>query len=707
MIEVPIVNRSLQSAHQKGGAYMRNIIKQLQISFLLEITNITRSVWIKVLGGIWILLLIYNFFLMLPQYKLLEDSLCLSGYMIQAIIFLGIFTGFFLAYEEKKYDYEEIFMVMQNIYFLRQLSKILCLFCMGMILLFTSGILYTIVFLKIKNVISQYIPMLYFLVDYWILPFIIAGLLGYLLTLLIHSKKIYALLILASIAMGPMLSIVIEPLLNLDKSGYRYASIFNLGVIKYNEGFNTMFGYPLEQVVLFVRICYMLGIFLFIFKRAIEWQIENYKKFILLFLQIFGFGFIILGGFINYHYIVEHRDFDINKKYSKIYNKENYGINNMQYRLQKYKVILKDSNQIDVKVSVQIQIQEETKHLNFNLYSGFKVKSIKIDGKECEFSKEVDDIRILLEEKLEKEEVIEVTFQYKGIPFNTLYKDSKNWVIPAFVTWLPTYYSGNSLFIDDATFVHFHSAIFPYEVEYDVQYKGKHKLYCSLEEVKKNHWMGKSSGMVTIGNTHMVSFIDKKQRRYYYPEIYKDYEEYAPKLIDMIIKHANVIGKDFQKEQNFDAEKIFFMSGLTFVGHGDEIFLFQDHMIVWVSGNAMNGQRLGDDAYLTYWALIDKVLKVPEWEKQDPEVVSIFLYSYAQTLFQRHIFEENYPLYTLEEVIERGILGEEGTKTTKKINQYLKSHTIEENLQFIRNYYKKLCLSKRVTGKEVKQLVEG
>ena len=336
---------------------MKNYGSQLKTSILLEIRNISKSLWIKVFGIIWIMTLIYNFFLMLPQYKLLGDSLCLSSYIIQVIIFLGIFTGFFLVYFEKQYSYEEIFISIPNAYFLKYISKIICLFIMTLIIFLTSGILYTIVFFKVNEPWEQYIQIIKFLLYYWTIPFFISGLIGYYTTLWIHSKKIYGILILFGMLLGSIISIIFEPILNIDKIGYQYISIFNLGVIQYNQGLNTMFGYPVEQTVLNIRLFYIIGLLSLIFPYIAKYQIHKWKKVIILITSITSIICIGIGIFMNYNYISEHRDINIINKYSVLYEKENKTTQNTQYQIQKYSVTLEDNHEISAQVSMDIQLQ--------------------------------------------------------------------------------------------------------------------------------------------------------------------------------------------------------------------------------------------------------------------------------------------------------------------------------------------------------------
>ena len=231
--------------------------------------------------------------------------------------------------------------------------------------------------------------------------------------------------------------------------------------------------------------------------------------------------------------------------------------------------------------------------MNFNLYSGFYVKKILVNGIPCEFSHTLDEITVNLNEELKSGKNLTISFIYNGKPFTTLYKSSNNWTIPAFISWLPNNTVCNSLTFSNTSFINFNYTIQNYDIEYDILYTGKHQLYCSLEEKEKNHWTGKSNVGVTIGSTLMSNFTNDGIE-YYYPQLYTEYEAHAPNLIKEISTCVTAIKNDFNKEVVWEPKKIFFLSELTFRGHGDQVYFFKDHMIIWLSTGYLRGEFLYD-----------------------------------------------------------------------------------------------------------------
>ena len=277
--------------------------------------------------------------------------------------------------------------------------------------------------------------------------------------------------------------------------------------------------------------------------------------------------------------------------------------------------------------------------------------------------------------------------------------------MPAFISCLPNNTVGNSLTFSNTSFINFNYTIQNYDIEYDILYTGKHQLYCSLEEKEKNHWTGKSNVGVTIGSTLMSNFTNDGIE-YYYPQLYTEYEAHAPNLIKEISTCVTAIKNDFNKEVVWEPKKIFFLSELTFRGHGDQVYFFKDHMIIWLSTGYLRGEFLYDSS-ISYLAVVNQLLKTPAWEEQTEDIVDLFIYSYAQLLLDRNIISEEYPIYTLQDIIDLGILSEESTQNLGiKIKKDLETHDKNQSIHFLKSYYNLINSNEIVTVNDIIRLME-
>ena len=123
--------------------------------------------------------------------------------------------------------------------------------------------------------------------------------------------------------------------------------------------------------------------------------------------------------------------------------------------------------------------------------------------------------------------------------------------------------------------------------------------------------------------------------------------------------------------------------------------------------NSLCPQLYTNTTSISYLAVVNQLLKTPAWEEQTEDIVDLFIYSYAQLLLDRNIISEEYPIYTLQDIIDLGILSEESTQNLGiKIKKYLETHDKNQSIHFLKSYYNLINSNEIVTVNDIIRLME-
>ena len=112
----------------------------------------------------------------------------------------------------------------------------------------------------LNNVPYIFIPIsLPYILLYWIIPFMITGIIGIFVGATIRSKAVFPVAILLGILLGPLNNITyISVTKSLSKNLEQLMFMLNLGQSDYNRAYNTVYGYPTESFRFMTKYIFFL-----------------------------------------------------------------------------------------------------------------------------------------------------------------------------------------------------------------------------------------------------------------------------------------------------------------------------------------------------------------------------------------------------------------------------------------------------------------
>lgn len=210
------------------------------------------------------------------------------------------------------------------------------------------------------------------------------------------------------------------------------------------------------------------------------------------------------------------------------------------FKVSKYKMVF--DVQRELKAEVEVWIDGNDLHdYDFTLYHGYKIKCVKDgNGHELPFEQK-GDYATIVGDNLER-----LIFEYEGC-CKRYYSTVQGVFLPAYLEYYPVpgkrpvykneyYYTGNTL------------EGLGYEVYFDIMINTKEKVYSNLEEIDKNHVSGTADG-VTLFCSPFAAEMQIGQCRIIYPvlgyygEKLKEQEELFTQFINKYQGDDSVAGK--------------------------------------------------------------------------------------------------------------------------------------------------------------------
>jgi hypothetical protein len=497
------------------------------------------------------------------------SALTLSSPIIQSGMFIFGVLGVSLTLEEKR-----VLILTRNIHLtLRTIGKISFSLIFSIIL----GIIFIAIFwcfLLIKGIpISDfYYDSAIYIFYYWCLPFFIMFCIGTFFGEIFGNIFSYFCTILISILLGPLN--FLTSISNIERLG--------ISQRENNTFYHPLYGYPLETSVLLkqwiITFITLLSLALiYLFRR------EYQKKFLVGFIGSISILLVIL--FISYLKIQDIEQRLIMKTTNpEVFNEILYYEKEMnKYRELKnrnlevkadYYDILVDTNKGNLNVLVKISFKNPLhQQLILNLYHGFKVKKVKLNNKEIQFSQKGDYIY------LDSVGEGEILIKYAGQSSPLFFANNRAIFLPAYFAWIPSF-NMTPIFSFYDNQLHRNFAQNNYTADYTLTYKGPLRVFSNLETVSSNRFKGKSSNGVTL-IAGALSFKETPKEKIVFPNTwYKGLKEYS-KFKDLMSTYINATSSILNK--HYSAPKNIFIIPIT--GMNDTLveenfWIFNDHWII-------------------------------------------------------------------------------------------------------------------------------
>lgn len=492
------------------------------------------------------------------------DALASTAFIVQGGILVSMVLGVYLWSREEKSFSEEVFSSIYKGQVSKIIGKVLTIFFVDFLYCFVCYIILSLFYFKEGAPYIFYGKAILYILLYWFLPFLISGIIGVFLRILIKSKAIYPVLVVIWIFIGPLNGEVIKFINTLlgEVDLTAIQKFLNLGQWEPNILFNGAYGFPME-IYRWLQKSIWLTFSLFLLLLAFHRNSPNKKG-----------KLIIVAGFL---FIIIPQVYFINKDSQLIFNK--VGKNSLQkrdpyyyekesrpffedkdnFKIQAYDIKVKSYRNLKVQASILIKGEREEKDIVFTLYRDLKVKSIKDkDGKPLMFSQKGDQVMVSLNAPLKKEELNTLVFNYEGISSPYFYANEQAVNLPAYFPWLPKE-GAYQCMKSDGSYTYRYPIYTKGTVKYTLSYSGPEPVFTNLEGRGENIYSGEVSEGVTLA-AGMLEKIKINDTEIYYPQsLYKIKKDFH-KVLSYIEEGEKISRELMGLKENNKVKKLFIIS---------------------------------------------------------------------------------------------------------------------------------------------------
>lgn len=539
--------------------FLKLMLLELKITYRSKLSILT-----------FILLTLYVFYLFY-SFNMTEDflqpgsSLTFSSFYVQMSALVFLICGMNTV-TSNPFQYQQL---VTRIHF-----HILCIITINFFYYGCYALLLAKLDITGKSILTESLT---YIAIYWTLTPLTMYFIGITLSLLIGSNLKYLIGVFICLCLGPFGALLIDN---------DFLNKLNLAQ-RYNESFyHPMYGYFIEKYEVSKRVIFIFSMLLItsIFIRY-KYMMKLFSRKFIFFL--FSVIFIISSNsyiLVNYSNepLLEPNfkrnnslDHELNyySKIKKEVNKKQENINSLKYTIS----FSTDKGYLDSKVKLKFKTRKQTT-LKLNLYHGFIIDDLQLNGIPTEYSRQGDIIKI--DQKVSTRETNTLSIQYHGNPSPMYYSNSKSIYLPSIFAWIPSFNLSPPITIYNNEFLSNYSQN-SIKADYKMHYKGNLSLLTNLESKKgiNNTYTCTKCNGLTIASENNMKVIRINNYTIYSPEIWsnsKGFYEFISNL-NKITETVNQV-KGTKKKL---PKKIFLAVSPVYSSLYEQNFwILNDHMIL-------------------------------------------------------------------------------------------------------------------------------
>lgn len=614
----------------------------------------------------------FEFLYILPYDRVIGNSIALSSWITQIYIILGVAFGV-IIYDKENCELKELITSLSAT-LLKNSTKLIVVFFHAVILYIISSA-FAFISLSIQKADFIFISsVIKYIGVYWILPFMIACLIGLLISNKTIGKIKYILALIFIILSGPMLPTLLEPIIDTRTGVYKYISIFNIGPLYATKPMHLMFGYSIPFEKNISTILLIISLLIIFFMSGILNRIRKY------FGTMIALCLIVCSYVINFNYISTNYDYEIAMDMYNTYSVESKLKANNNYTIISMDVQIDEHiNSFDFDTISKIKSDADLSYITFTLYHGFKINGISVNGTQCNnFAQDKDLVSIV--NPFESGKEYEIELKYSGIPAIHMYSNYRNWFLPEYFAWYPVQGNNqNIIYSNDLFDLNFVFQEPQYDIDFHIKTNGDDILYCNLEQTGENEWSGSSKGITLLDSDFMKMERDDKVT-YIYPVSCQNYAQYIGGYYDNLIKYQKILDMPLSSSST-----LIFICDTTYTGHGEKISACEGETFIEITRAYIDGTELINPNLGIYSLIKDKYLKCVT----DADFEYLFKSSYMVSLSNQGIIDSNDVVRDLEDLhsIYRENAGyDDFAKLTEVLSRFITTSTSEQQAVFFNEW---------------------
>lgn len=663
--------------------------------FYEEISLICRTKTFMILSIIWFIILVLQNIAIISISTHIGDSITSSGWITQILIFGAMSIGVILSSRDYKNLCEEIFISIPSVYKYKTYGRLSALILIAF-LLFVTAILSVFIVFAILNVPGiYYMTTTAYIILYWILPFIISGVLGMVLGQIVRTKLIYLVTGLLSLILGPIIPLVIGAFaLSSHGSAFEYCMLFSIGQLDPNSAIYEAYGYVLTNDLWFVRFLLLVAGILLIFLMILKHEGKTKSgirvcificSIILWFLSILGTNKVSHLQLERYRFSELNDYYQENPEPDKSILGESYLMTTehtqqLPYTINEYFINVNDGTELHFETSISITIHNKNEVIAFSLFHDFIVKECFIDNHKILFEQEGDSL--ILREKNIQIGTHTILVKYSGLPPANLYKDNNKWILPASFAWIPIEHIGKTMENEQDNNKYFRYPKDKKDIPITVKYLGNNTVFCSLKNGKDNTWFGDSTGATLFCG--WFEAFEGNSATFIYPSICPENPIHAEVFYDRIMTIYPIITEELLSEKKtISPNKVFITTSLLYLHADGKLFINNDHLLVCLTED-YSGRIIES---MSGFDTIMAITQNPHWDYVESDFIYLFVDGYINSLHNRGKYEYNdyVPLNRLiSSASETG--NQEMVILSSKLQYLIESVSEKNQIIFFRNF---------------------
>ena len=564
----------------------------------------------------------------------------LGLFVTHCLILIGLLFGISsISFWKRKEDDNQIANLKFYDLIFVLIGKIVLVILTGMFLFLISVILVSVIFILKDAPKYYYIRNVGYVLLYWVIPFTISSFIGLALEIIIRKRVVsYILGIIIAVFIGPCMPDILGLALGRGNKNLlcEIYKVINLGDINAHTYINESFGYTLSCEVWLSRLCILSSVLFILLSLMLQ---TGKKK------TLFRLGFITMAGiiaFIGFSLNSRIQNMEPDDRYYKFWEcyKDNpepdhakYTDDNKAYVIKGYNICIDGGLDLDIDAEIDLNIIKPESRLVFTLYHEFEISSVMLNGDECGYRQTGDALIVENEKRCTGENTISV--KYRGIPPLNLYRASDKWILPAMFAWYPVEYIGKTIEMESiyAYIPIFINSDHKSKVPISIYYSGSNEVFCSLKETGNNSWQGVSSSATLCCGWFKEE--EMNGTKVVYPALCENNPEQAASLLECLKNEVPLISLELLGEQKtVNSDKIFIFPTILQNGFGDDIYLYEDHVVCCLyldQDGSLIKQMDGAPAVMS-------VIRKDGWYQNDKELRTVFSYTYMKSLHERGLY---------------------------------------------------------------------
>ncbi|TCS96884.1 hypothetical protein [Hazenella coriacea] len=696
------------------------MINQIWSVWKVEMLLLWRKRWILLVFGVCWLYIVLGF----PEHIISIDpgrALMGSVYLVVAGMLASLIYGWHQIQHEKDVFVDEVIHSLPQGWKMKLIGKVLSL--ITVITLFLIGayliLLFRFAYAGVPEVFWE--KALLYILLYWFLPFLVAGLWGMVVGIYSQTKLAYVYLLILCFFISPLVSSAVFTFSQGSGIGKQVATAltsFNIGQSYLGTPFDPIYGLPMEwyrwsKAFLLAMMAILLLTLRYIKQqRATGWILWTWSGAILsisLLLSLFLFQ--------------SDQTRPEEGKLDLLFEENEYYLQNPSLQIKdqtpfiipSYHLKVKSFRQLVVEAQLEIKPTKKGEDFVFTLYHGFRIREVL--GKEDQvlpFIQKGDQIQITVPHSVQADEIYPVKLTYEGTGPFLFFANEQAVYLPNYFPWTPVAGAHNVFLAKDGYAGNYLPVISNEKATYKVEYQGPSPLFTHLPQTEDGIWSGESIEGITL-LSGMVEQSKIGKTTVYYPQ-----SMYRMAGLDQYLKDLE--GMRAQIEQDFGSsqlskefpEHLFMVS----IPNGEErpIFSFSQQ---WHMG--LNNQYFSNTPdFLSgknaWWGPILRAAHREERIAKQPEYLTDFYYNsylYWDAIRNNDQLkkQEANRIFQIYINSSEDFIQQDSSRTQKQLEQLRsfieKNSKLESEMkQFFRTWRQRLREEKPMNMKELEQMVK-